>query len=529
VQEEGQEALGLLCQEEVQEEGEAVALGSAGRISPMREKLGTRRLCVLAIALFIAALFPAGAGAATITVAVTNDAANGSFDDTGCTLRDAIQSANTNASIANGCNGDNGGGTGNDTILLQGGQTYKLTQHATPEDDNATGDLDVTGGGITTIRSVGSGLATIDADSNQFPGPANDTRGRALDVSSGSGGLTLQGIRVTGGTVTDGSGGGGIKTGAPLTLINSEVSGNATGIANTPSVTGGFGGGINVFDPGALTMTGSTVADNRVTANSSFPPSLDSARGGGIIYASFSHPFNATNSTISGNVVDSQGNTTNTSYAGGIYWQGFTQSMNLTNVTVSNNKAIGGATAVTAGGIVIWELPGPASGTTIKNSIIAGNTAPVHADCEKVHADDDFISAGNNVFGNFSGCTHTGGTNDASSANPLLGPLANFGGLTRTQILNPGSPAIDRGGTCPQKDQRGFFRAAAPPCDAGALELNATATPPQTPVTPVTPVTPMTPATPNVAPIPTKKCKKKGKKAAAAKKKCKKKAKRLAE
>ena len=101
----------------------------------------------------------------------------------GCTLRDAIQAANDNASGPNGCNGDDGGGTGVDTILLQGGKTYKLTLHAAPEDSNASGDLDISGGGGTIIRSSGPGLATIDADSTIFPGPP-DSNGGGRSTSS---------------------------------------------------------------------------------------------------------------------------------------------------------------------------------------------------------------------------------------------------------------------------------------------------------------------------------------------------------
>jgi hypothetical protein len=113
---------------------------------------------------------------------------------------------------------------------------------------------------------------------------------------------------------------------------------------------------------------------------------------------------------------------------------------------------------------------------TLSGTILAGNRAPAQLDCAQVNADDDWISAGNNVIGDTSGCGVIGGSNDLFNANPGLGPLSNYGGLTRTQILNPGSPAIDHGGTCPTTDQRGFFRAPVAPCDAGAFEVGAPAT-----------------------------------------------------
>ena len=61
------------------------------------------------------------------------------------------------------------------------------------------------------------------------------------------------------------------------------------------------------------------------------------------------------------------------------------------------------------------------------------------------------------------------------------------GGLTRTHAPNPGSPAINRGGTCPATDQTGLFRYIAAPCDAGSVEIGATATPPPVAQTPPTP------------------------------------------
>lgn len=221
---------------------------------------------VLAAAIALAIGWTATASAATIVVDVTNDAPDGSIDDTGCTLREAVQSANTNTPGAN-CNADT---AGPDTIVLEAGRTYKLTNHAAPEDANVSGDLDITGGGGTTIRSAGPGPATIDADSVVFPGD-DSFRGRAVEILDGAGAVTLQRVRIINGSVTDTdgggfaieSGGGGILTKAPLTLIDSEVSGNSVARFGGNPIFGG--GGILVQNPGgALTMTGSTVAGNSV-------------------------------------------------------------------------------------------------------------------------------------------------------------------------------------------------------------------------------------------------------------------------
>jgi CSLREA domain-containing protein len=411
-------------------------------------------------------LAPAGASAATIVVNTTVD---GIESGGTCSLREAVQAANQNAAIL-GCNGDTAGA---DIIVLQSGQTYALTRHDLPDDNNSHGDLDIIGGGGTTIRSAGPGPATIDADSVVFPGPADNTRGRAIDVLGGAGAVTLERIRVQNGAVTDSTGGGAIRTFAPLTLTDSEVRDSNVGVFGGTANYGG--GGILVHDAGALTLTRSTIAGNRVKATPGL--NVDSARGGGIYYGSQAHPFNATNSTISGNTVDSSGNTQNTTYAGGIYWLGFGQSMNLTNVTISNNSAIGGdSPSVFGGGLVLFE-----ENATLRGTILAGNQAPAQDDCAQIPPTDHWISGGNNVIGDSSGCGHTGGSNDLFFADPGLGPLSNYGGVTRTQLPNPGSPAINHGGSCPTTDQRGFFRAPVAPCDAGAVEVGAPASLPTPP------------------------------------------------
>jgi hypothetical protein len=440
----------------------------------------SRACLVFCFAVAAIALNPAGANAATIVVNATHDL-TGSFDDPGgCNLRDAITAANTNAPFDE-CPGDNGGGTGADTIVLQPGQTYKLTNHQTPENANASGDLDITGGGGTRIRSDGAGLATIDADSTIFPGPADNTRGRAIEVLAGAGAVTLERILVTGGGVTDSTGGGGIRALAPLTLIDSEVSGNNVGLLGGAANFGG--GGILIRSGGSLTLTGSTIADNVVEANSSQPS--DSAPGGGISYFASGGPLNVTNSTISGNRVDAAGGTNDLTEGGGIFWFGSSHPMNLTNVTIANNSAVGaGAGASVTGGGIALSSPD----ARLRGTILSGNQASDDADCSQNAPSDDLISAGDNVFGDTAACDPAGGSNDIELVLPKLSSLSNFGGPTRTHLPNSGSPAINHGGACPATDQRGFFRVPVAPCDAGAVEVGAPAVlPPPEPPPPVVP------------------------------------------
>jgi hypothetical protein len=450
---------------------------------------------VVATLALAAAVLPAAASAATIVVTDTSDTQ--SFDHSGCDIREAISASNNNANFGD-CNGDSAGA---DTIVLEGGKTYQTDNIGPLDDDNTAGDLDITG--TVTITTNGTGVATIQGNVPRMP----TQRDRVLQIFGTSGGVTLDDIRVTGGAVGNGTGGGGIFTSAPLTLNDSEVTGNSAGVVGGTANFGG--GGIRVNDAN-LTLNRSTVADNILKANAG----LDTARGGGIVFFSVSDTnLNATNSTISGNVVNSNGTTDNPSYAGGILWEGFSDGrMNLTNDTISNNSATGGAGNEVGGGIVIFGLNNGKVTTTLTNTILAGNQAPSEADCHQVYPTDDWNSGGNNVIGD-SACGHIGGSNDAFGANPLLGTLSNYGGPTRTMTLNPGSPAINRGGACPETDQRGFFRAPAAPCDAGSFELNASATAPAPPASGA-------PAAPKC------KKKKKHKRSAVAAGKCKKKKKK---
>jgi hypothetical protein len=77
-------------------------------------------------------------------------------------------------------------------------------------------------------------------------------------------------------------------------------------------------------------------------------------------------------------------------------------------------------------------------------------------------------------------CAISGNTSgNVTGMDPLLGPLQNNGGPTKTQALLKGSPAIDAGQTpCLDSsntlvlttDQRGFARPFGAQCDIGAVE-----------------------------------------------------------
>ncbi|MCU1349888.1 MAG: hypothetical protein JWO56_2918, partial [Acidobacteria bacterium] len=115
-------------------------------------------------------------------------------------------------------------------------------------------------------------------------------------------------------------------------------------------------------------------------------------------------------------------------------------------VTIRNCTIAGNTTSGT-GGAVHFGHVNPV--TSVFNTIIAGNSG---GNC--AFSAGALISGGNNL--QFGDTTCTG----MSVANPLLGALANNGGLTQTMALGAGSPAIDAGDSinAPSTDQRGVAR-----------------------------------------------------------------------
>jgi hypothetical protein len=187
---------------------------------------------------------------AVFTVSNLNDAGAGS-------LRDAITMANVD-SIA-------------DTI-----------------DFSVTGQIDIASQLPTITESVtitgpGADQLTIDAGDGTDNTFGTGDGFRIFDIDDGTGTLidvTLSGLTLTGGDTANGAdgdgffgtpaengaNGGAIRSQENLTLINSAISGNATGAGGKGykdglSGDGGFGGGI-LSSGGALTITDSTISGN---------------------------------------------------------------------------------------------------------------------------------------------------------------------------------------------------------------------------------------------------------------------------
>src|SRR5437868_7137288 len=108
--------------------------------SPSRKSMPVRFATVTPLVALVLAVLPAVGRANPIAVTTHDDAV---VNDTVCSLREAIDSANTDAAVG-GCST----GSGPDTINLDSG-TYKI-EIAGADEANAKGDFDVEGD--TTIH-----------------------------------------------------------------------------------------------------------------------------------------------------------------------------------------------------------------------------------------------------------------------------------------------------------------------------------------------------------------------------------------
>lgn len=480
----------------------------------------TRIAALLTLVLLLAGFGPTyRAYAATITVTTFADNLTNNGD---CSLREAIQAANTNMAV-DACVA----GSGADTIQLAAG-TYGLSLANLSGDENAnlTGDLDILGN--LTIKGVDASTTTITTTVAldrvmQIPTGATVTL-TGITISNGhsaqnggaidnSGTLTLNGVVIKKSTA-DGNGGGIFNNTGTVIINESTINNNQAhyggGIFNntgtvtmnacvvndngtTSSGKGGGaynnatlivngcwihdnqavgGDGAGIYNTQIVTITGSTIADNYATVT---------GNGGNIYNGSGAAALTMTNSEVTHGYADVNGGgiynggvlrltnitlTTNRANLGdGIYNVSVTQPISLTNSTIVSN---------TISPVGMGEGIYNASSTPIvlKNTLVAYNSAPGGGDCS-----GPISSAGYNLEyslppnGNTCSLTATG---DLTGTNPMLGPFQNNGGKTYTYALLLGSPAINAGTNagCPATDQRSVSRPRGPSCDIGAYETN---------------------------------------------------------
>ncbi len=186
----------------------------------------------------------AHATGSTITVSTTLDEYdNVTVPGAGCSLREAITSANLNSAFG-GCIAGTGSGFDADTITVPAG-TYTLTQPGVSEFANVTGDLDVLDS--VTINGAGASATIIRAGSLGYPDAGANGIDRVMYLT---GIVILSDLTIANGKCASCIGGGIWNGNGTLTLNNSVFSGN----------TASSGGAI--YNLGDLTINNSTFSGN---------------------------------------------------------------------------------------------------------------------------------------------------------------------------------------------------------------------------------------------------------------------------
>jgi CSLREA domain-containing protein len=306
-----------------------------------------------------------------------------------------------------------------------------------------------------TLSGAGIDGGTMAITNTTFSTNSTTVRGAAIEISGRS---TIFDCSFLDNHVT--SWGGAIYSSAPLTITHSIFIGNETFFNYQ-------GGGAIASLENPLTIIDSTFSGNRAEnggggaihgenlfiSGSTFSDNYASLTGGAI----YSTDALITNSTLSGNTA---GN-----YAGGIFASG---EVSINYSTISGNSA-----SLNGGGIYNYYGSFMLTNTIIANSLSGG-------DCFGA-----IIDGGHNLSSDGT-CGFDPGNGSLPNTDPLLGPLQDNGGPTRTHALLPGSPAIDAGddAQCPPTDQRGVPRPLDGDgdgwaiCDMGSYEVESPTVPP---------------------------------------------------
>jgi hypothetical protein len=443
---------------------------------------------VAAAVTIVALIVPASAGAATFTVTSGSDATPvaahcpAGMVQAGCTLRDAVQQANTT--------------TGGDDIQIAV-STVNLSLTGSGEDANQTGDLDLetsSGNNALTINGAVAGGVNI------FAPPLD----RVFDnQATSANGVVISNIRMTNGTVQGGPNGGTIRVlagGGPLTLTNdsfstsgSDGSGGVVDMGSTAALTvtnnyfetsGASGNGGAIHTVGPLTVTDSTfdgIGVTNGTPNAGGAIALDGNFSSSINRSSFvggratldgaairlsAGSLSIKNTTIGENLATGTG-----ADGGALTIAGpVTTNVTLNNVTFNNNQT--NATSSTVGATITTTGPATAPNQMITNSIIKTNDANnPNCGAAAIH------SLGHNIqFRDTAGdvaCANNTGTGDMVADPVLPVSFSTFGTQLGYEPL-ASSPAIDGGFNCQAAsgttDQLGAARTQGAACDMGAIE-----------------------------------------------------------
>lgn len=282
-------------------------------------------------ALALALLLGPAASAATITVTSSSDAV---ATDGNCTLREAVQAANTNAAVDNCAAGDPDG----DTVLF-GVLVTSIT--LTGGEILVTDDVTLDGGLLRVVVDGAGASRLFDIDAAPGSGTSQRVQFTNLVLRNGNASLGSSSAPDAGGAVD-------LKAGSQATFTNVDVTGSSCGIN---------GGGIHGAGNTDIVITTSAIGSSLLQNNEARGDEAN--RGGGGVWG-------AGTVTITGNVTIDGNRATGTSGSGGgVFNLGGTLVIG-TGVVISNN------TANRAGGGI---EAADASTTTLTGVVFTGNSA----------------------------------------------------------------------------------------------------------------------------------------------------------
>lgn len=359
--------------------------------------------------------------------------------------------------INNVAGGDGGGMSFDGGSLTITNSTFNNNLAENGEINNCFGLGDGTGGGrgggIYVAKATSVLLQNVTVTNN---GARTDGGGVAFYLVEATANILVRDCVISGNTAAvspacfTASGGGlfalagNVFTGVDddtINVIDTTISNNVGG--------GGNGGGVFLDHLANATLTRVTINGNNASG----------ADGGGLILGT--GPITLENVTISANTAFARGGALARTPAGA-------GALTIRNSTISGN--IGG----TSGGV--HALNGAV--ITIRNSIVANSVNNANAAVPDLanDASSSFNVAYSNIESTGTANVTDGGGN-AIGLDPQLGPLANNGGTTQTQLPAITSPAYNSGDPAfsgpPASDQRRLLRVSGGRVDMGAVEVGA--------------------------------------------------------
>lgn len=263
--------------------------------------------------------------------------------------------------------------------------------------------------------------------------------------------------------------GGGVSAEGNIVLLFSRISGN---IVHSPSISAQGGG---VAAKGTINAKYSTIDANLAVADYGFFGNPPDGGGGGIS----TYGGSIRHTTISGN---------HAQFGGGVISHGL---LDIENSTISGNEAsvhVGGVlllfSATISNSTIAFNHEGDkyGSGVFVRNdgsvdlqsTIIAMNTSGSSGGIDLGGGANVVVTGNDNLVRLAQISAPTGTLHD----DPLLLPLADNGGVTKTHALKAASPALNRGNNAAalESDQRGpgYRREAGSTTDIGAYEFDDT-------------------------------------------------------